>query len=642
MYYNGFGPESTLRKLCPNELGQQWRRERELAVKKTLIAVGFEGSANKIGVAFVALDGTILSNPRHTYITPPCHGFLPRETAHHHLRHLLPLLRSALSDAGITPADVDCLCYTKGPGMGAPLQVSAVAVRALSQLWGKPIVAVNHCVAHIEMGRVVTGAEDPVVLFVSGGNTQVIAYSEGRYRIYGETIDIAVGNCLDRFARVLTLPNDPSPGYNIEQLVKKGEKFIDLPYVVKGMDVSFSGILSYIEATAAEKLKINECTPADLCYSLQLVTCGTPDIGNGLTSSLTTQRGSRSDQKRKGRAVRFQNRKEGDRKAVPVEQEGGMGFVDSSASLLATCGGDTVKLFDVTVDAGDPCTLSYAPSPGSLVNSVKWNHTNLVVASAGDDKKITLWNKNGQSMGSIPPSGNDLADDIEGDLILHNLASGARAAELKDPNGQVLRVLDYSRCSRHVLSTAGDDGSVHLWDTTGRSPKIIATVGLDKKLYMFDSGTKRPTSCMPFEAPFSSVAFNDDGNILAAGTNNGRVVFYDVRGKPQPFTVLRAYNSSEVMLPQPLWSSGQPADQQLGTSSFSLQLVQRTLEETLESVQKSIHEDVRNLHIELLRQFHMQEMEMSGLLKSILEKQDELMKEVQSLRRENQQLRQLL
>ncbi|URE46676.1 WD domain, G-beta repeat [Musa troglodytarum] len=253
MYYNGFGPESTLRKLCPNELGQQWRRERELAVKKTLIAVGFEGSANKIGVAFVALDGTILSNPRHTYITPPCHGFLPRETAHHHLRHLLPLLRSALSDAGITPADVDCLCYTKGPGMGAPLQVSAVAVRALSQLWGKPIVAVNHCVAHIEMGRVVTGAEDPVVLFVSGGNTQVIAYSEGRYRIYGETIDIAVGNCLDRFARVLTLPNDPSPGYNIEQ----------------GMDVSFSGILSYIEATAAEKLKINECTPADLCYSLQ-------------------------------------------------------------------------------------------------------------------------------------------------------------------------------------------------------------------------------------------------------------------------------------------------------------------------------------------------------------------------------------
>ncbi|KAK9213713.1 hypothetical protein WN944_005698 [Citrus x changshan-huyou] len=236
---------------------------------KRMVALGFEGSANKIGVGVVKLDGSILSNPRHTYITPPGQGFLPRETAQHHLEHVLPLVKSALKTAGITPGEIDCLCYTKGPGMGAPLQVAAVVVRVLSQLWKKPIVAVNHCVAHIEMGRIVTGAEDPVVLYVSGGNTQVIAYSEGRYRIFGETIDIAVGNCLDRFARVLTLSNDPSPGYNIEQLAKKGEKFLDLPYVVKGMDVSFSGILSYIEATAAEKLNNNECTPADLCYSLQ-------------------------------------------------------------------------------------------------------------------------------------------------------------------------------------------------------------------------------------------------------------------------------------------------------------------------------------------------------------------------------------
>ncbi|CAI0459260.1 unnamed protein product [Linum tenue] len=240
---------------------------------KKLLALGFEGSANKIGVGVVALDGTILSNPRHTYITPPGHGFLPRETAHHHLQHVIPLVQSALEAAQVTPDEIDCLCYTKGPGMGAPLQVSAVVVRVLSLLWKKPIVAVNHCVAHIEMGRVVTGAHDPVVLYVSGGNTQVIAYSEGKYRIFGETIDIAVGNCLDRFARVLQLSNDPAPGYNIEQVTpwcSKGEKFIDLPYAVKGMDVSFSGILSYIESTTEEKLKNNECTPADLCYSLQV------------------------------------------------------------------------------------------------------------------------------------------------------------------------------------------------------------------------------------------------------------------------------------------------------------------------------------------------------------------------------------
>jgi hypothetical protein len=95
--------------------------------------------------------------------------------------------------------------------MGACLQSVAIVVRVLSQLWDKPMVAVNHCIGHIEMGRVVTKAANPIVLYVSGGNTQVIAYSQHRYRIFGETIDVAVGNCLDRFARVLGLSNDPSP-----------------------------------------------------------------------------------------------------------------------------------------------------------------------------------------------------------------------------------------------------------------------------------------------------------------------------------------------------------------------------------------------------------------------------------------------
>ncbi|XP_044508869.1 protein NEDD1-like [Mangifera indica] len=302
-------------------------------------------------------------------------------------------------------------------------------------------------------------------------------------------------------------------------------------------------------------------------------------------------------------------------------------------ALLGASGGDTIKLFDVSLEPGDPFILSYTPSPGCLVNSVKWNHTNLVVASAGEDKKISLWRKNGQSMGTIPVSGTDGGDNFEesilaisfsnkgsryicsggssqvvriwdlqrkrcikwlkghnnsitgvmynckdehlasislsGDLILHNLASGARAAELKDPNEQVLRVLDYSRISRHLLVTAGDDGTVNLWDTTGRSPKaswlkqhsaptagisfspstdkIIASVGLDKKLYTYDSGSRRPSSCITYEAPFSSLAFRDDGLVLAAGTSNGRVVFYDVRGKPQPFTVLRAYSATEAV-----------------------------------------------------------------------------------------------
>ncbi|PVD20653.1 hypothetical protein C0Q70_18811 [Pomacea canaliculata] len=189
-----------------------------------VIAIGFEGSANKLGIGIIK-DGEVLSNPRHTYITPP----------------------------------------GQGPGMGAPLVSTALVARTVAQLWKKPIVAVNHCIGHIEMGRLITGAKNPTVLYVSGGNTQVIAYSQQRYRIFGETIDIAVGNCLDRFARVLKLSNDPSPGHNIEQMAKKGTKFLELPYVVKGMDVSFSGLLSFIEEKAPELIAKREYTPEDLC-----------------------------------------------------------------------------------------------------------------------------------------------------------------------------------------------------------------------------------------------------------------------------------------------------------------------------------------------------------------------------------------
>jgi N6-L-threonylcarbamoyladenine synthase len=237
--------------------------------KEGWVIIGFEGSANKLGIGVVTEDGTILSNPRHTYITPPGTGFLPRHTARHHQQYILQILKQAMNEAKVTPKDVMALAYTKGPGMGGPLRSVAVVVRILAQLWKKPIIAVNHCVAHIEMGRLVTKAANPVVLYVSGGNTQIIAYSLNRYRIFGETIDIAVGNCLDRFARILNLSNDPSPGYNIEQLAKKGKKFVELPYVVKGMDVSFSGILSAIEEIAKTQLPAGLCTPADLCFSLQ-------------------------------------------------------------------------------------------------------------------------------------------------------------------------------------------------------------------------------------------------------------------------------------------------------------------------------------------------------------------------------------
>jgi N6-L-threonylcarbamoyladenine synthase len=250
--------------------------------KKRRIALGCEGSANKLGIGVIAHDAvtgeaTVLSNVRDTFNSPPGTGFLPKDTARHHRACFARVARRALADAGVTVAEVDCICYTRGPGMGAPLTSTAVGARVLALLWGKPLVGVNHCVGHIEMGRAITGAENPVVLYVSGGNTQVIAYAEQRYRIFGETLDIAVGNCLDRFARTLRISNDPAPGYNIEMLARKGGRvLLDLPYAVKGMDCSFSGILARADELAAQ-MRSGEgkgpdgepYTPEDLCFSLQ-------------------------------------------------------------------------------------------------------------------------------------------------------------------------------------------------------------------------------------------------------------------------------------------------------------------------------------------------------------------------------------
>lgn len=274
--------------------------------KRRLLALGCEGSANKLGIGIIShpaptttspsagnnalppqqTDARVLSNIRHTYNSPPGTGFLPKDTAAHHRAHFCATTLAALRTAGVTSprAEIDCVAYTRGPGMGGPLTAVAVAARTLALLWGKEegLVGVNHCVGHIEMGRAITGAANPVVLYVSGGNTQVIAYAEQRYRIFGEALDIAVGNCLDRFARTLKIPNEPAPGYNIEQLAKKisGGGFLhDLPYAVKGMDCSFSGILAQVDHLAAQMeagRKVVtadgaevEITREDLCFSLQ-------------------------------------------------------------------------------------------------------------------------------------------------------------------------------------------------------------------------------------------------------------------------------------------------------------------------------------------------------------------------------------
>jgi N6-L-threonylcarbamoyladenine synthase len=141
-------------------------------VTDKVVSLGIEGSANKIGIGIVDEDGKIFANPRYTFITPPGTGFMPKETAEHHRGKILELIKMALEEAKMDlQRDIDVLCYTKGPGMAGPLSVGALVCRTLALLYDKPMIGVNHCIGHIEMGRVVTKASNPVILYVSGGNT---------------------------------------------------------------------------------------------------------------------------------------------------------------------------------------------------------------------------------------------------------------------------------------------------------------------------------------------------------------------------------------------------------------------------------------------------------------------------------------
>lgn len=140
---------------------------------KPVVALGIEGSANKIGVGIIDQTGKIYANPRETFITPPGTGFMPKETAEHHRAKVLGLISLALEEAKMTleGKDIDVICYTKGPGMAGPLSVGAIVIRTLSLMYDIPLVGVNHCIGHIEMGRTVTNANNPTILYVSGGNT---------------------------------------------------------------------------------------------------------------------------------------------------------------------------------------------------------------------------------------------------------------------------------------------------------------------------------------------------------------------------------------------------------------------------------------------------------------------------------------
>jgi len=230
--------------------------------------LGIESTADDFSVGILSFKGEVLANEISAFM-PETGGIHPREAARHHAEVAGKVLEEALQKAGIHPYEIKIIAFSQGPGLGPCLRTGATAARALASYLQVPLVGVNHCVAHIEIGKLITGAKDPLTLYVSGGNTIVAAFEAGRYRIFGETLDIAVGNCLDVFAREAGLRQKIGAPFGalIEKLAVNGQNFVPLPYSVKGMDLSFSGLLT----AATELLHSGKYRLEDLCYSLQEV-----------------------------------------------------------------------------------------------------------------------------------------------------------------------------------------------------------------------------------------------------------------------------------------------------------------------------------------------------------------------------------
>lgn len=224
--------------------------------------LGIECTAHTFGIAILEYKTKkILVNIKDMFSTEKG-GLIPNEVAKHHKKIAPQLFEKALVDAKITKEQIKFIALSNAPGLAPCLLEGMRYAKSLSKELNIPIVPINHCIAHLEIGEI-TGAKDPVLLYASGANTQIIAYEAGKYRVFGETLDMGVGNFIDTFARHagMGFPGGPK----IQEFAKGGKKLIELPYSIKGMDVSFSGMLTKLQQMFDKKQETIE----DLSYSLQ-------------------------------------------------------------------------------------------------------------------------------------------------------------------------------------------------------------------------------------------------------------------------------------------------------------------------------------------------------------------------------------
>jgi len=227
-----------------------------------MICLGIESTAHTFGAGIINDKGKILANVKDSYTTEKG-GIQPTEAKNHHIKVADQVIYDAFDFAGISLEDVDLISFSQGPGLAPCLIVGMEKAKELAKKIKKPIIGINHCIAHLEIGRALTECKNPVLLYASGANTQIIAYDGGKYRIFGETLDNGVGNFLDGFARFLGLGFPGGP--KIYELALKSKNYIELPYVVKGMDVSFSGIQTNLK----QKVDSGKFKVEDLSYSCQ-------------------------------------------------------------------------------------------------------------------------------------------------------------------------------------------------------------------------------------------------------------------------------------------------------------------------------------------------------------------------------------
>ena len=222
--------------------------------------LGIESTAHTFGVSIVDSNGNILANVKDMYKTEKG-GIIPIEAKKHHENVKEEILEKTLKEAKLKIEEIDIISFSCGPGLAPCLIAGKNFAKELALKYKKSLIEVNHLIAHLEIGRLLTKAKDPVFILATGANTQIIAFEGNKYRIFGEALSIGIGNALDKFGRDIGLGFPCGP--KIEELAKKG-KYVELPYVVKGMDVEFSGII-----TQAINLFKKDIKQEDLCFSLQ-------------------------------------------------------------------------------------------------------------------------------------------------------------------------------------------------------------------------------------------------------------------------------------------------------------------------------------------------------------------------------------